>query len=332
MLGTCYPVSFFRNIKNDKVRSALERITYETIEDLEYYQKVLTDFGCKVIRPEIDPNLDIMEYVDPDGKIKGGVVPRSPMQPRDGQLVVGDRLVFVNNDHPSIKNALLGYNNTDVDMVEDDRSISAPCYTLVGKDLYADRYFNDISDEHAAIMTKHHPIRFNTVRIGGHNDGCFHTLKPGAILSLQEIQTYGKTFPNWDVCVLPNQSWALVEGFLEMKDKVNGKWWVPGEEHNDELIDFVETWLTEWVGYVEESVFDVNVLMLDEHHVCVNNHNRRAFTFFKKHNIEPIIVPFRHRYFWDGGLHCLTLDLYREGEMEDYFPDRLEPIHDEGFD
>ena len=23
--------------------------------------------------------------------------------------------------------------------------------------------------------------------------------------------------------------------------------------------------------------------------------------------------------FWDGGLHCITLDLYREGEQQDYF-------------
>ena len=23
-------------------------------------------------------------------------------------------------------------------------------------------------------------------------------------------------------------------------------------------------------------------------------------------------VPFRHRFFWDGGLHCITNDLVRE--------------------
>ena len=30
----------------------------------------------------------------------------------------------------------------------------------------------------------------------------------------------------------------------------------------------------------------------------------------------------RHRFFWDGGLHCATSDLEREGECEDYFPER----------
>jgi len=27
----------------------------------------------------------------------------------------------------------------------------------------------------------------------------------------------------------------------------------------------------------------------------------------------------RHRYFWDGGLHCFTLDLRRKGHRENYF-------------
>jgi hypothetical protein len=123
-----------------------------------------------------------------------------------------------------------------------------------------------------------------------------------------------------------------MDPFIKMKEKVGGKWWVPGEENNDEFIYFVETWLQDWVGFCEESVFDVNVLMLDENHVCVSNYNEIAFAFFRKHNIEPIIVPWRHRYFWDGGLHCITLDLYREGKMQDYFPERKQPVIDLGFD
>lgn len=213
----------------------------------------------------------------------------------------------------------------------------APSCTVVGRDLYIDTHEHDSisKDELSDKISKNFfpaNVRVNHLNIGGHNDACFHTLKPGVILSLNEIQHYEKTFPGWDVCYLPNQSWNLMDGFMSMKYKVRGKWWVPGEESNDEFIDFVETWLNDWVGYCEESVFDVNVLMLDEHHVCVNNHNETAFAFFKKHKIEPIIVPWRHRYFWDGGLHCITLDLYREGKMEDYFPTRSGPVIDVGFD
>jgi hypothetical protein len=37
------------------------------------------------------------------------------------------------------------------------------------------------------------------------------------------------------------------------------------------------------------------------------------------------VVPFRTRTFWDGGIHCITLDIRRKTTMQDYFPDRGEP-------
>jgi len=54
--------------------------------------------------------------------------------------------------------------------------------------------------------------------------------------------------------------------------------------------------------------------------------NEKLLEFLKKHKMEPIHIPWRHRYFWDGGLHCITLDLVREGTQEDYFPKRTQPI------
>ena len=54
--------------------------------------------------------------------------------------------------------------------------------------------------------------------------------------------------------------------------KVGGQWWLRGEEHNDQLIEFVNTWLNDWVGYVEETVFDVNMLSIDQNTIICNNH------------------------------------------------------------
>ena len=65
---------------------------------------------------------------------------------------------------------------------------------------------------------------------------------------------------------------------------------VTREEENNAFTEFVETWLQDWVGYVEETVLDVNVLMLDEHPLlCVQNNNQEVNQFLKKHNIELFI-------------------------------------------
>ena len=40
--------------------------------------------------------------------------------------------------------------------------------------------------------------------------------------------------------------------------------------------------------------------------------------FCQKHKINPIVSPYRHRWFWDGGIHCITLDIKRKGGCERY--------------
>jgi hypothetical protein len=199
---------------------------------------------------------------------------------------------------------------------------SANCF-MIGKKLFvglAEDEFYPSEDE----VSKLHPDleNFQIVysNIDGHSDGNFHPIKPGAILSLYNVQNYTETFPGWDVCYLRGETWSKVNGFTKLKRQNAGKWYLAGETDNNEFTHFVETWLQDWVGYVEETVFDVNVLMLDEHHCCVTNtNNEQVNKFFKKHKIEPVHIPWRHRFFWDGGLHCITLDLHREGTQKDYF-------------
>jgi len=83
--------------------------------------------------------------------------------------------------------------------------------------------------------------------------------------------------------------------------------------------------LRDWTGYVEESVFDVNILTVNKNTVIVNGYNKEVFDKFEQYGITAHICPLRHRYFWDGGIHCSTLDLDRVGEIVDYFPERGEP-------
>jgi len=314
MLGNNYAPEFFNGIP-DQAGDPLKRICEETLEDLDGYKKVLQDFGVEVIQPELDPR---ERFLDNTTK------PRGPLQPRDFQLVLGNTCFTTEQDHVSIANKLIEYDPENTICIDKDQfpiSSATAFYfdnclligeTRVSKDVsfLLENDYNSIKK----IIKTHTDLDINIQLspMEGHTDANFHTLKPGVILSLFDVQNYNKTFPGWDICYLPDQSWEMVADFLSLKRKNKGKWYLAGEANNDEFINFVETWLQEWVGYVEETVFDVNVLMLDESHCCVSNpNNQQVNTFLKKHNIEPVYVPFRHRYFWDGGLHCITLDLKR---------------------
>ena len=317
MLGNNYAPEIFNGLPT-AVETPLKRICEETLEDLESFKTVLQDFGCKVIQPEVDNSI---RFIDKPPLY------RAPLVPRDYQLILGNKAYSWKYDNPAIFECLTNYGKviTLPPFADDGTPTSANCF-MIGKDIYHEPQTNRHMKPVFDAMFKHH--RRNIVSIDhSHSDGCMHPIKPGAILSIENETHYASSYPGWDVCYLENESWDKVSDWMTLKRKNEAKWWVAGETDNDEFIYFVNTWLSDWVGYVEESVFDVNVLVLDEHHVCVANpHNKIVNAFLKKHKMEPVHVPWRHRWFWDGGLHCITLDLVREGTQQDYFPDR--PDHD----
>ena len=362
MLGNNYAPEFFNGVPR-RAGDPLKRICEETLEDVEYFKEVLTQFGVTVIQPDMDRSERFID--NPFSVVRG------PLMPRDEHLVIGNACYISGDDHPAVSEKLRqygpceDYRNTDHPHVMTEeyydiiKGIDYPSYQDFMDNRFVESYFephvwqelcnykmhSGLNSASTFVLGKHfligceykneHVYNAETINLclpetrkfkivetlmDGHTDGNFHPLKPGCILSLFDVQNYQETFPGWDVCYLAEESWAKVKHWQDLKKANAGKWWLAGEETNTEFTDFVEKWLQDWVGYCEESVFDVNVLMLDEHHCVVNNlNNKKVNAFFKKHKIEPVHVPWRHRFFWDGGIHCITLELIREGTQQDYF-------------
>jgi hypothetical protein len=156
----------------------------------------------------------------------------------------------------------------------------------------------------------------------GHGDAVFAILKPGVIISSMHDAdlNYREDFPGWEVHkVWDSTIHAAMEVGKFKHENFNGRWWLQGHEPTEEFANFVDTWLTKWTGFVSETVFDVNCLVLDESHVIFSSYNKQVFDYCKKHHIEPIICDLRHKYFFDGGISCCTQDIRRRGPLETYF-------------
>lgn len=324
MVGRSYPPEFYSKIRNTNIRSVMERIATETEEDYQKLIKLLHGLGVQTVRPEIKTENNFEEYiiVRPDG-CKWYQPP--PMNPRDYLLVVGNKLIYKRPRKPGyvdffdpVVDRIVGekYSTNDFPIL---LNVNGPSVTRVGVDLYFDakeQIPQEIFDTYFA------DYRCHAVYTGGHSDAVFCPVTPGLIVSLRDYQQYEKTFPGWEVVYLPGQSWEMLGDFMTLKLKNLGRWWIPGEEMNDQVTEFVNQWMNDWVGYVEETVFDVNMLVIDEKNVVCNNYNEKTFRAFEKFGVTPHVCNFRHRYFWDGGLHCITLDLARRGPRLDYFPQR----------
>jgi len=359
IVGRSYPPEFYSWIRIPHVRKLFEKIAVETEEDYQCLIKKLKEFDVKILRPTVSRAADAFingKYLPPPMTPRDYMIMIGDIFYKGYNLNFSDFYNTVkdsswpdcqtieefNNLPNHIKtecnevhgltkliNFYSSYNHIfdyikQTNIIKSTGISKAPgaFITRVGKDLYfgTDSYAQDCSVYKQHIDKEFPSYRNHIVNTGGHSDGVFCPVCPGLIISLNDVPTYADTFPGWEVVYLPNQSWDAVRPFLELKTKNKGKWWIPGFENDQSVIDTVEQWLGHWTGYVEETVFDVNMLIVDPKNVIVFNYNKQVFDALDRYGITPHVVPFRHRYFWDGGIHCVTSDLHREGGMQDYFP------------
>lgn len=359
VVGRSYPPEFYSWIKIPHVRSLFEKIAVETEEDYQAIIKKLEEFGVKVLRTELpDDSLVNGKYKPPPMTPRDYTVMigekfyfnyhyfdfkkfynnvKDPTWPNCqsyedfadlpktiiNECVNDHQLDYLRLYQPAeyrqIYQHIVDQGNTIVSGFDDD--INGAMVSRLGKDLFfgTRNYHQDITELSKRISKEFVDTRNHIINTGGHSDGTYCPVAPGLIISLNDVPTYANTFPGWEVVYLPGQSWSAVSDFVSLKEKNKGRWWIPGFEQDQDVVDIVENWLRHWTGYVEETVFDVNMLIINPKNVMVFNYNRQVFDALDRYGITPHIVPFRHRYFWDGGIHCVTSDLHREGTRQDFF-------------
>jgi hypothetical protein len=362
VLGRSYPPEFYSWIEIPHVRNLFERIAQETEEDYQAIIKKLQEFNVKVLRPLLTEqplingkfkpppmtprdytvmigdrfyfNQDTFNFAtfyknvkDPDWPECNNIdefncLPVHIQQECKEIHKLGLHQRLAEEEYGDILKHIESQGNTLIKNF--DTLVNGAMVSRIGQDLYfgTDSYDQDIRDFQQKVNREFVNTRNHIVNTGGHSDATYCPVCPGLIISLIDVPTYADTFPDWEVVYLPGQSWNKVKDFLQLKQHNRGRWWIPGFEYDNSVIEVVEQWLSHWTGYVEETVFDVNMLIIDPKNVIVFNYNKQVFDALSRFGITPHVIPFRHRYFWDGGIHCVTSDLHRNGAPQNYFPNR----------
>ena len=328
IVGRAYSPDYFDFIENAQVRNQLQQILLETEEDLANLQQTIEKFGARVSRPDL-PNRDLFIQ----SQVTGRGAPLPPLTPRDWQITLGDKLLrvlaiseldTVCNEYESQGGSVInphGPTGWDENCILN--GASASCIVRVGRDVFFDNS-DFLKPEQTRWIVDNvlgPEYRIHEAITDGHGDAVFAILKPGVLLSSKHDVNLdlAKDFPGWDVCkIWASSIWAAMEVGKFKYEQSPGAWYVQGQTPTPEFTDFVNTYLNKWTGFVAETVFDVNCLVLDESHVIFSAYNREVFDYCRKHGIEPIISELRHSYFWDGGISCCTQDIRRRGGLETY--------------
>lgn len=337
VVGRVFPPQVFDFIKDKALRNKFTTLIEETSEDLDNLANYLHDkFAVNIIRPWIDDNLDVYRVEN------GYMIP--PIAPRDFMCMIDDTMFY-----PGIGNKNYLQNSFDSSVCTWEEHVWRDQRTYNKKIRFFDNvfahmldqgnnvvaspldYFNSsfiarlpdslivgtqhTNDDRVAIksqweqMFPHKQIFVKDTE--GHADATFCPVNEQLIITAFDGIDYSDMLPDAELIYIPPEITFYDDEFANAIHLAEGKWFLEGMEHDQHLRDMVEHYFSNWVGEAHESAFMINILMIDEHNAVVNSDNDTVRNAMAKHGIELHVVPFRHRFFWDTGTHCLTQDLNR---------------------
>jgi len=313
-LGDVYPASWYDHLEPE-VRDVFQDLTAITQEDLSIIQKTLEGLGVVVRRPTYNKFEDFLEG---DDKLT-----KPQICPRDQFVVIGNTLLrqeWQLSSQPW-QSIIDEYQQDSASSIKINyhTCINGANVVRVGRDIIIDR--NNFDFEYQNQFPEY---RVQTVNNGGHMDGCFAVLKPGLILANGYFDDYAQTFPGWKIIMLNNPTYhvSLRLGHRPPYPASNGKFWDPAVKTTRSFNEHVIQHALDWVGDYRETYFELNCLVINEQNVVMLGYNQAIEKELAQHNITVHWVPFRARSFWDGAMHCLTVDIRRQSKIEDFFPER----------
>ena len=312
-IGGTYPTSFYSHLPNE-VEDTFGKITEQTELGFKNLQNTLTDLKVKVQKPKFSDRID--DYMDEfDNLIK------PPVAPRDWAITIGNQMWLTPQGYKRepYADTIAEYKSKGEHVEILDRSKDArawvgfPGVVRVGKRIIIDTMHNNEANKIAEVvklLEKDYEVMVTTE--GGHLDSVFCPMTNGNIFSSHygDKEFYNNTLPGWQVFWIET----------EKNNSANGKWWTQENNFYSPIFNkHVTEKAKDWVGNSQETVFEANMLVVDEHNViCIAEHEQ-SFKQMEQMGIKPHVVEFPTRHFWDGGIHCITVDVRRAGGCIDYF-------------
>lgn len=308
-LGDVYPSSWYDHLEPE-IRDVFQAITETTKQDLATIQHTLESFDIVVRRPEYQ-SIDM--FVD-----RKGVLKKPEICPRDTFLTMGNKLLTPEGNTPAWHSVLETYSSLDI-YPGANYVLNGANVVRVGRDIVID---TDVSNPVELDLSPFRDYRITWVKNGGHMDGCFAILRPGLILANHYFEEYEKTFPGWECIFLNEPTYWQHRATPQPGAEYNGNFYSDDIVFNRAFNQHVIKHAQNWVGNYTETFFELNCLVINEHNVVMLGYNGALEKTLNQYGIKVHWVPFRCRGFWDGGMHCITLDIRRQSSIIDYFPER----------
>lgn len=338
IVGDSYNPGDLDKFLPNKSLTSFNKILEETKEDLNCLSEFLKQNNIIVHRPEVYVYEEQFKF--PDFNIE---LPISPVVPRDQYKVQGTTILQTYTSYTDRYFDNLSFYNIFKQMFDQGYNwISQPSPMIkdlnktdlwyMNKNLYNEKLSNKLLWHTATMFSAGDSIIVNSKG-------------PGSSLGYDWIKRNLPDFKFIENHNTKTKNYGHIDhGFILIDDETvihAGKEWIPECLLDKKLIDvspylpklilsnfandfantegkydiqWLDKYLENWRGYNQEVCFDLNVLIIDSYNIVFGREIPEMFRFLEKQGINCHCVPQRHMLYWEGGIHCSTLDLKRKGD------------------
>ena len=292
LLGSVPTPTVLKKVLKKSLPKAIEKVLVETQEDLDEIKKKYQSLDVEVFSYDVEPTILVQDSINV----------------RNGFVVVDDHM-FITEELDTLAPL---YEAVEHKTFCDHRGAYAPDiyihddYAILDQlDHGVYRYWRDKLSKKRKIITA-----FNE----GHSDSIYCNVADKIWLTNGDVLPFEKHWPDIPVMELSVTNGGEINDWSDYEElqKTHGGWFINNHELSKEDINFTEEHLKIWTGYCEETLFDINMSIIDKNNVMAISQNSQVYDRLESFGVKVHKVPFRHRFFWDGGLHCITNDLARE--------------------
>ena len=310
----------------NRYKKYFTEIIRKSIEELNFLEKVLNDYGVTTFRSEQNYNIH-----------NGETITTPPLAIRDIYTVYGNSLFKGNlafkwsKDVSDCCNNAFDKSNFDNihslptnnifykgDFATFDPNINLPrplyhpsLSLKCGHDIIISKRLNKEGNNAGQleymnwIRSVNPKARFHVVDTIGHIDACIFLVRPGLMLTSLSKDKLPNFFSKWDKIYVEPVSSQL----FHKRNKYRHKKFHP--VISQIFYNFMET-------CTEETYFNINSLSINENTVLFTGTHKNLFSNLEKKGVECVPISMKATTFWDTGVHCATNELERQGELEDY--------------
>lgn len=312
----------------------LRKIANETYDDLNMFQRQMEDMGIQVVRPEQDKITKQqansaekfkLTLDESDVSMPADIITQIPiaLAARNDFMVFGDEILA-----NETMTDFYSLDRFDAKIVEyNDEYMHLPSITRLGSKLLVGK---EVTPKQYDWLRSHYEnIEFQYTNIEGHVDASLACIREGLLITARhyEDKVYTDTFPGWETISVGDQGWKhmckTIASGVPSQDIVravnqhaNDSWWIDGLEKDDniaEIANIINKYFDNWIGYSEETYFEVNCLTVNpDLSFVLGDKESDMANKLKAKGHEIIPVKWRNRWFFDQGLHCITTDIKRK--------------------